>query len=48
MISLPAGFDYTALVTDLITYVGLPAITVAALFLAFNYIKYIACELSKR
>jgi hypothetical protein len=40
MISLPEGFDLALFISDIVTYVGLPIVTIAFSFCVFRLISY--------
>jgi hypothetical protein len=40
MISLPEGFDLSIFIGDIVTYIGIPIVTIAFSFCIFRLITY--------
>ena len=41
MISLPQGFDLTLFIADIVTYIGIPIVSVAFSIYVYRLIEYI-------
>lgn len=40
MISLPSGFDLTLFISEIVTYIGVPIVTISFSFCVFKIINY--------